>query len=165
MFKVGEKVYCINPIEGYLTRGREYPVDAVMPESNRISVIDDNGKEGHFGWIRFISEDKFHRNKTVRIREEHEEDLAPMPIDEFNPDDEVHEPARNAEGDPVPDSEWKGEGGQFSGGGASGSWDDPSESSESDGDSGSGEDDSDDACSDSEGSGSCDDSGSGSDDN
>ena len=49
----GTKIVCINPIEGYLTLGKEYESQGLESYAGRLVLTDDNGKEGHFKPERF----------------------------------------------------------------------------------------------------------------
>jgi len=58
-FERGERVnemrtvICNDPIEGFLTKGRQYTVIGERPEENRLVMIDDRGLEGWFNKQRF----------------------------------------------------------------------------------------------------------------
>lgn len=52
--KAGDKVKCVDPIEGYLEH-KEYIVVDVLPASLRIVINPDlTGKEGHYKATRFV---------------------------------------------------------------------------------------------------------------
>lgn len=46
-------VICNDPIEGFLTKGRQYTVLSERPEEKRLVMIDDRGLEGWFNESRF----------------------------------------------------------------------------------------------------------------
>lgn len=50
------KIVCIDPIEGYLTLGKEYDFQGLESYAGRAVVpVDDSGKEGHFNPDRFLA--------------------------------------------------------------------------------------------------------------
>lgn len=53
MMEKGTKIVCIDPIEGYLTLGKEYESQGIESYAGRVVIIEDNGREGHFKPERF----------------------------------------------------------------------------------------------------------------
>lgn len=49
----GTIIKCIDPIEGYITLGKEYESQGIESYAGRVVITDDNGKEGHFKPERF----------------------------------------------------------------------------------------------------------------
>lgn len=52
--KKGDKIICVDPIEGYITRGKEYESQGIESYAGRVVVTDDNGREGHFKPEQFV---------------------------------------------------------------------------------------------------------------
>jgi hypothetical protein len=51
---MNEKVICVDPIEGYITKGKEYEFQKIEGYAGRaVIVADDTGREGHYKPERF----------------------------------------------------------------------------------------------------------------
>jgi hypothetical protein len=50
---MNEKIICVDPIEGYLTKNKEYEFQKIESYAGRAVIIDDTGREGHYKPERF----------------------------------------------------------------------------------------------------------------
>lgn len=77
---MNEKVICVDPIEGYITKGKEYEFQKIEGYAGRaVIVADDTGREGHYKPERFTlyGENleqmvKYYKVKLTRVNSTHQ---------------------------------------------------------------------------------------------